>query len=43
MTVIWDVFAGALVHYYPFVEQIRKLEGCKLAVDCTGESAIRRG
>ncbi|EES11578.1 LOW QUALITY PROTEIN: hypothetical protein SORBI_3006G247400 [Sorghum bicolor] len=35
--VIRDAVARALVHYYPLAGRLRKLDGRKLAVDCTAE------
>ncbi|GJM91147.1 hypothetical protein PR202_ga07494 [Eleusine coracana subsp. coracana] len=38
--VIGDALPRALMHYYPFVGRLRKLEGRKLAVHCTGEGVL---
>ncbi|XBI77060.1 hypothetical protein VPH35_070231 [Triticum aestivum] len=38
--VLRGAIAAVLVHYYPFVGRLRELEGCKLAVDCTGEGVL---
>ena len=38
--VIREALANALVHYYPFAGRLREHDGCRLAVDCTGEGVL---